>query len=154
MPHQKLALQLLPYPWKYAGISLVSLALVLVAWYLFFDFRLELPVFAVYSKFFQEKFFAVFTTNVADEIIMVCMLTGCLLLVFSAERDEQTAFNQLRLLACFDALKINGVFLLFAILFVYGSGFVIVMLINMVSLLLIYLLCFGVRKRKLLRAKE
>ena len=141
------ALVLFPYKWKYAGIVLFGISLIMTVWYLIGDAQLELPVFAVVSAFFQTKWFVVYKTNIFDELIMLSALGGCFLMVFSRERTELPSFNLLRLRCWFDAVKYNALFMLLAIVFVYGTGFIVVLVVNMVLCMLLYLILFAFRKR-------
>jgi hypothetical protein len=132
----------LSYRIKWAGWVLVGLASGMLAAYLLLDFRFRMPVFAVLSSFFETKFFVTFQTNFADELIMLCYLAGFFLLVFSRERTENTGMDLKRSRAIFLAIRYNMVFLAFSILFVYGTGFIGALLLNMYSPFIIYLLVF------------
>jgi hypothetical protein len=132
---------LLPYPWKYSGILLILLGIVFSILYIWFDFRFSLPVFAVFSSFMETKMFVVFNTNFADELIMLLFVTGFSLIVFSKEKNESQNLDFMRSKALIKALISNNILLLFSILFVYGSGFVAILVINLFSLLVFYL-CF------------
>ena len=64
---------LLPFPFKakVAGWMLVVLGLILGTLFAFFNLVINLPVLAVFSSFLEEKYFAVFTTNVTDELTLL-----------------------------------------------------------------------------------
>lgn len=130
----------LPYRFKWAGWVLVGLATLMLGAYFLFDFRFRLPVFAVLSSFFETRFFVTFRTNFADELIMLCYLAGFFLLVFSRERNESNELDRKRARAMFMAIRYNMAFLAFSILFVYGTGFIGALLLNMYSPFITYLL--------------
>lgn len=139
---------LLPFRCKWIGASLVLLGLAGLVYYLFFNFILILPVFAVYSAFFETKILEVIRTNVADELIMVTLLTGFFLLAFSKEKGETESLDQVRLKAFMKAIWVNSGMLLFLILFFFGQGFLIALLINLYSFFIFYLIFFFFEKRR------
>ncbi|MHC1777643.1 MAG: hypothetical protein AB9834_19750 [Lentimicrobium sp.] len=133
---------LLSYRWKPAGIFLVSMGIVLAIVFFWFDFRFKIPVFAVYSVFLETKMFVSFQTNFADELIMLLLISGLGLLIFSKEKTEDEGLDQLRLIAFAKALIANIVLLLFSVLFIYGSGFIAMLVINIASFFIFYLFFF------------
>jgi hypothetical protein len=139
---------LLPYPWKFAGWLLTLIGIALASLYFFFDFKFKMPVFAIYSSFFETKFFATFRTNFADELIMLLLILGLGLMMFSKEKIESENINQIRDKALAKATISNTVFLLFSVLFIYGSGFITMLVLNLFSLPTFYLLFFYFTNRK------
>ena len=139
---------LLPYPWKFVGILLSLCGIVLAIFYLWFDFRFTLPVFAVYSSFLETKMFTTFSTNFADDLILLLLLTGFGLIVFTKERIEFEQMDLFRTKALVFALIANFIFLIFSILFIFGSGFIGVLILNLFSLPIFYLIIFHFLKRK------
>jgi amino acid transporter len=140
---------MLPYRFRYAGILLFLAGIVMSVAYLFFDFRLMMPVFAVVSSFFETKICSVITTNIADEMLSLCLLVGMFLIVFSKEKDERRSYRLLRYKAMYLALLVNTVFLLLSILFVYGTGFLFILLFNTISGFLLYLIFFTFSRKSL-----
>ncbi len=139
---------LLPYKYKWIGMGLVILGITGLIFYLWFDFRLILPVFAVYASFLETRMFTTFRTNIADELIMLSLLAGFLLLVFSKEKTECEILDQIRSRAFLNALLANAGLLIFSILFIYGNGFLTILLLNLFSIFIFYLIFFYVMKRK------
>lgn len=140
---------LLPYRWKFAGIALTFAGLVSSVFYIFFDFRFQMPVFAVYSAFLETKIFAFFSTNFSEELTLLLLICGIGLIVFSKEKNESDALDSLRLKAFAKALIANIIFLLFSVLFVYGGGFIAILVINIFSIFIFYLFFFYFRKREI-----
>jgi hypothetical protein len=138
---------LLPYGRKWVGIFLILTGIVLAVLYLFFEFSLTLPVFAVFSSFIETKVFTTFRTNFADELIFILLITGFGILVFSKEKHETEILDKFRLSAMFKAIIANAVFLLFSVLFIYGTGFMGVMIFNLISVSVFYLIFFFMAKR-------
>ena len=133
---------LLSYRWKLPGIILTSAGVLLAVLFTWFDFRLKIPVFAVYSAFLETKMFVVFRTNFSDELTMLTLLTGLALIAFSKEKTEMEGFDLIRMKAIFRAAMVNTAFLFLSLLFIYGSGFMAVLVVNLFSFFVFYLLFF------------
>ncbi|HPR27019.1 MAG TPA: hypothetical protein PLG29_11695 [Lentimicrobium sp.] len=133
---------LLPYRWKLPGMILSSAGVLLAVLFTWFDFRLKIPVFAVYSAFLETKMFVTFRTNFSDELTLLTLLTGLALVAFSKEKNEQQGFDLIRLKAMFRAAMVNTAFLFLSVLFIYGSGFMAVLVANLFSFFVLYLLFF------------
>jgi hypothetical protein len=112
------------------------------------DFRFEVPVLAVVSTYMETSFFRVFKTNFADEAILLLLIAGLFLTAFSREKMEQEEFDQLRGLALKrTVISLTGI-LLFTILFIYGSGFIAILVLNLVLPFVLYLAFFYYLKNK------
>lgn len=140
---------LLPYPWKIAGRILALAGIVLSVLYLMFGFRFTMPVFAIVSSFIETRVFVTFRTNFADELILILLISGFGLMVFSKEKNESENLNPLRDKAMAKASIVNNVLLLCVVLFVYGSGFLAILVLNMISLFIFYLVFFYALKCRL-----
>jgi hypothetical protein len=137
---------LLPYPVKFVGLFLSFIGILLSILYIWFDFRFTMPVFAVFSSFLETKMFVIFRTNFADEITLIFLVTGISLIVFSKEKNETELLDSMRFSAFTKALISNTIFLLFSILFVFGSGFISILVLNLFSYSLFYLIFFYLAK--------
>ena len=89
------------------------------------------------------------------ELTMLLLVGGLALLVFTREEDEETCsaerqelYRRLRGAALMKAMFYNTLFLLFCILFIYGQGFLAVVLINLVSGPVLYLVVFRLLLKK------
>lgn len=133
---------LLPYRWKWVGLILTLAGIVLSVFFFWFDFRFKMPVFALYSAFIETKIFTVIRTNFADELVLLTLLSGLSLIAFSREKNEPEGLDLIRLKAMFRAIMANTAILLISVLFIYGSGFMAVLVINMLSLFVFYLIFF------------
>jgi hypothetical protein len=140
---------LLPYPWKIAGLILALGGIVLLVLYLMLDFRFTMPVLAIVSSFLETRVFVTFRTNFADELILIFLISGFGLMVFSKEQNETEYLIPLRDKAMVKAAILNNIILLCAVLFVYGSGFLAILVFNIISLLIFYLMFFYALKYKL-----
>lgn len=139
---------LLPYYFKYIGGLLTSIGLFLATLYIWFDFKFSMPIFAIYSSFLETKIFATFKTNVADEFILIFCLTGLFLMLISKEKKETEKLTILRNKALWRAFIINYFILMFSILFIYGSGFIAILILNIFMFSIIYLIYFNYLKFK------
>jgi hypothetical protein len=136
---------LLSFRWKLVGILLSILGVMLSIAYIWFDYRFKIPVFAVYSVFLETKTLEVFRTNFADELIMLLLISGLGLIIFSKEKKEVDGLDQFRLIAFAKALIANIVLLLFSVLFIYGSAFMALLVFNLLSFFVFYLIFFYVK---------
>jgi hypothetical protein len=133
---------LLSFRWKIVGFILLLAGIFLAVLFFMFDFRFTIPVFAVYSAFFETKVCAIIRTNFADELTMLTLMAGLALIAFSKERKEEESFNYFRVNAMFRAIAINTIILLVSVFFIFGSGFMAVMVANFFSTLILYLMFF------------
>jgi hypothetical protein len=139
---------LLPYKYKFIGIFLVIVGIVLAVLYLIFDFSFTIPVFAVCSVFMETKFFTTFRTNITDELTLFILIFGFGLVAFSKEKNESKSHNDLRFFALCKAIITNIFFMLFSILFFYGGAYLGVMVFNLFSFFIFYLFFFYLSLRK------
>jgi hypothetical protein len=139
---------LLHNKFKIPGIIMAAAGIILAAMYFIFNFRFELPVFAVFSSYMKTNYFTTFKTNFTDETIMVLLLLGFSLWVFSKEKQESKALWVLRVKALKKAALTDIGILLFTVLFIYGSGFVAIVLLNMILPFVLYLSYFYYLKNR------
>jgi uncharacterized membrane protein len=90
----------------------------------------------------------VFRTNFADELTLLVLICGLGLIVFSKQKNEWAGLDFIRFKALSLAVIANTVFLLLSVIFVYGSGFMGILVINVISLFVFYLIIFLLIKRK------
>lgn len=108
-------------------------------------FELETTVFALYDGgiFESSKASRLIENNIFDEMVAITAIVGGLLAAFSREKDEDEYISQIRLESLLWATYINYGFLIFSVLFIYGLAFYQVLLLNMLTLLLIFLVRFN-----------
>jgi hypothetical protein len=139
---------LLSFRYKIPGYILIITGLILTTLYFTIDFRFEFPVFALFSSYMETRFLTFFRTNFADELIMLTLISGFSLVAFSREKNEQHFFSSIRYKAMSKTAVLNTSFLVLSILFIYGSGFAGIVLINIFSPFIIYLVLFNFMKIK------
>ncbi|MHC1780508.1 MAG: hypothetical protein AB9922_09755 [Bacteroidales bacterium] len=143
---------------KYLGWILFCAGIVTGVLFAFFNLVINLPVLAIFSSFMETKYFAVFTTNFTDELTLLLLLGGIFMIVFSKERGEEDSidiseiFFKIRARSIFRAIFYNTLFLIFSILFIFGQGFFWVLVFNLLSIFVIYLIIFELSKRKAMKS--
>ena len=109
----------------------------------------DINVFSLYSTgdIFSKNhgFFKVIEQNILDDICGILIIIGGILVGFSKEKVEDEFIMQLRLSSLALAVYINYGILLLAFLLVHGFDFFTVMVYNMFTLLLIFILIFQVK---------
>lgn len=142
---------LLPYKYKIPGYALLIAGAVMTYLYFVVNIRLELPVPAIISSFAETKFFTTYKTNIADELLILLLITGFSLIVFSKEKNETVQLRELRIRSLIRTALTDIFIILFATLFVYGSGFMAIIIMNLFLPFIIYLIFFNVAKRKIMK---
>jgi len=145
---------MISFRYKISGMILIAAGLIMALLYFAVDFRFEAPVFAIISSYAETRFFTFFKTNFADELILLTLLTGFLLVSFSREKIEEDYFASLRHKALVSSVIINSAILLFSILFIYGGGFMGVVIMNIYTPFIIYIITFHVLKSNLRNLKK
>ena len=139
---------LLPHFYKTIGILLLLLGIVFCVLYLKFDFNYTTSVFAVISIYLDNRFFTITKTNIIDEITLMLFVVGFALIVFSKEKKEAEYLNAFREKALVKAVLVNTFLMLFSIFFIYGGGFLGVLVFNVFSVFIFYLVFFYLSVRK------
>lgn len=75
-------------------------------------------------------------------LISVLLLIGGLLVMFSKEKKEDEYINQIRLNSLQNSVLLNYILLFFCIVFIHGIPFFHVMVYNLFTVILIYILRF------------
>jgi len=146
--------KLLSYKFKIPGYFLIVLGFVLTYLYFVINIRIEIPVLAIVSSFTETKFFTVYKTNVADELIILSLVAGFCLVVFSNEEKETDEIKEIRMKSLILTVRSEIFLLLFFTLFIYGGGFMAFIVINIVLPFIIYLIIFNILKNRILTRKS
>lgn len=139
---------LLPHKYKRIGWFVLIPALVISLFVLFLGYdalEWKATVFVLYSDEFmgESQSFAWINTNIVNTVLGVLLILGGLLVAFSKEKREDEYIASLRLTSLLWAVLLNSLLLLFAFLFFYGLIFINVMLFNMFTTLLIFIVRFN-----------
>jgi hypothetical protein len=80
--------------------------------------------------------------QVIPNLISILFLIGGLLVMFSKEKKEDEYINQIRLSSLQNSVFFNYILLFFCIVFIHGIPFFHVMVYNLFTIILIYILRF------------
>ena len=114
---------------------------------------LTMKVFSIYNEDFIMKeergFFKIIEENsILDELISLAIIIGGLIIVFTKEKVEDEFIYKLRTDSLVWAIIFNYAILIFAILFIYGLTFFDVLVFNMFTPLLFFIIRFNFLKLK------
>jgi len=116
----------------------------------------EVSVFPLISEndFFSKPAFEWSTNNIADEIASVFMIVGGILVSFSKTKDEDEYISKIRMESLIWATYVNYIILIISILFVFDISFFNVLIFNMFTILLFFMVRFHYELFKLKNVKE
>jgi hypothetical protein len=87
--------------------------------------------------------FGLIEANVTNTLVGVVFLTGALMVAFSKEKHEDEFIANLRLSSLLWSVWVNYILLLVAFLLVYGIAFLHIMIYNMFTILIIFIIRFN-----------
>lgn len=139
---------LLPHKYKKLGWIILVPVTILGMILIFSDFEalaIQAKVFAILNDEFlgKKESFSIIQTNITNTIIGILFIVGALLVSFSKEKVEDEFIAKLRQTSLLWAVLVNYILLLFAFMFIYGSAFFNVMLYNMFTILIIFIIRFN-----------
>jgi Ca2+-dependent lipid-binding protein len=97
----------------------------------------------------EEFIFGTTRNNVLNEIIGVVLILSFLMAAFSKEKQEDELIAKIRLESLVWATYVNYAVLLFSMIFIYGISFLWVMIFNMFTILLFFIIRFNWQVHKL-----
>lgn len=139
---------LLPHRFKRMGWALLIPSLVLGLAYLIWEPTppfLDWKVFTLASDegiFEGRKFFTWVENNVYDELVSLLLIISAGMVAFSGAAQEDEFVQRIRLESLVWATYVNYGILIFAIVLVYGFPFFWVIVVNMFTLLLFFVVRF------------
>lgn len=89
------------------------------------------------------KYFSIRYSNITNTVIGSLFIIGAMLVSFSKEKNEDEFIAELRLSSLLWAVCVSYILLLIAFLLVYGSPFLDVMVYNMFTVLIIFIIRFN-----------
>lgn len=139
---------LLPAKYKTIGWFILVPATIMGILLAFSGFEadwLNAKVFAVFNDavFGEKQYFSFIHTNITNTLIAVLFITGAMLVSFSKEKNEDEFITKLRLSSLLWAVALSYLLLLLAFIFVYGTAFLNVMIYNMFTVLIIFIIRFN-----------
>jgi len=117
---------------------------------------LDVKVFGVFIDeiFVEKKFLRIINNNILNEILGLFMITGSILVAFSKEVDEDEFISKIRLESLVWATYMNYGILFLAFIFVYDFSFLWVMIFNMFTILIFFIIRFNWQIRRFRKVKE
>ena len=154
--------RLLPHKFKKIGWIILIPATVsglLLTWGQFDVSWAHARVFALLSdeSFSHYQRFTFIHTDVTNTVVGILFITGAILVMFSRERQEDEFIARTRLTSLLWSVLVSYCLLLFAFIFVYGSAFLTIMVYNMFTIMIIFIVRFNYimyKARKLLRYEK
>jgi hypothetical protein len=118
---------------------------------------LKVKVLSIYGRdalFGAKGFFKIIENSILDELVALFIIIGGLLVGFSRERVEDEFIYKLRKDSLVWAIIFNYMVLIFAILFIYNFTFFDVLVFNMFTPLLFFIIRFNFLKQKTAKDEE
>jgi len=115
--------------------------------------NLNLPMFAIVSQeLLQDSiYFSWIETNIWYNLLTILVMVSGILFAFSKEKIEDEYISNLRLSALVKAVYCNYAILILALFFIYNMAFLTVLILNMLSTLILFILFF---QRELISVKR
>lgn len=106
---------------------------------------LEVKVFAIYSSMFpgSDIILGFDKNNITNEIFGILSIIGALFVAFSKEKNEDEFIAKTRIESLVWGIYINYILLIFCILFFYDLGFLYVLIFNMYTILIFFIIRFN-----------
>src|SRR4030095_15139463 len=106
---------------------------------------LPAKVFAIFNEEIlgERQFFTLIKTDITNTAVGVAFIVGAMFVGFSREKKEDEYISNLRLSSLLWAVYVSYFLLLLAFLFVYGTVFFTVMVYNMFTVLIIFIVRFN-----------
>ncbi len=102
------------------------------------------------DEFFGDKhFIGIVNNNILNEILGVLIIISSLLVAFSKEESEDEYISKIRLESLVWAVYLNYVILLISFVFIFDLSFLWVMIFNMFTILMFFIIRFNWQISKL-----
>ncbi len=134
---------LLPYHFKAWGWGILIPGLVLGIVRFYFGIKLrvfDIKIFAIYSSYLETKYFTVIENHYSEEVAGLLLFIGLIFIAFSEEKIENDNLQSIRLKAIIFSIYINSLLIILSFLFIFGFGFIEVLIANLYSFLIMYIL--------------
>jgi len=145
---------LFPHRFKRIGLMILIPFILLGLYVVNYDvepeiFDVNVPAIFV-DEFIGEKFvFGMTENNILNELVGVVLILSFLMVAFSKEIQEDELIAKIRLESLVWATYVNYGVLLFSMLFIYGMSFLWVMIFNMFTILMFFIVRFNWQVKKL-----
>ena len=145
---------LLPHRYKRIGLAIFIPALVIGLITLITSWEpsfLDMRVFGIFHDEIlgEKKLVGFIDDNILNEILGVLIVVGGIMSAFSREKDEDELITKIRLESLVWATYWNYGILLVAMVLVYGMSFLWVMIFNLFTIMVLFILRFNWSIRRL-----
>lgn len=112
---------------------------------------LKCKVFALISEdiFEPSKYFSVIETNVTNELFGILLIVAAVFVAFSREKNEDEYISKIRMESLIWAVYVNYGLLILCFILFYGFSFLNIMLYNLYTILIFFIIRFYFMKYKL-----
>lgn len=150
---------LFPNKYKKFGWMLLIPSAIFGCLNLFFEYQPEffewkVPTIYVDEIFGKNHFFGFVENNILDEILGVFIIISSLIVAFSREKSEDEYISKIRLESLVWAVYFNYSILIISFLFLYDMAFLWVMIFNMFTIILFFIIRFHWQIYSLKKASE
>jgi hypothetical protein len=145
---------LFPNRYKKIGLSILIPSLIVGLIVVIYDiepevFDLNVPAIFVNDILGEKEIIGITNNNILNEICGIFLIISLILVAFSKEKQEDELINKIRLDSLVWATYLNYGILLLAMIFVYEISFLWVMIFNMFTILLFFIIRFNWQVMKL-----
>ena len=109
----------------------------------------NVPALFIDELFGEKHFIGIVSDNVLNENLAVLIIISSLLVAFSKEKSEDEYISKIRLESLVWAVYLNYAILLISFLFIFNMSFLWVMIFNMFTILLFFIIRFNWQISKL-----
>lgn len=131
------SLQMLPFRYKWLGVVLALIGIIIGIAVMYFDFRPEWLEFETHPDMVFMN-----TQNLMDEVALSLVLIGLLAVAFSRERTEDEFVAHIRLRSLWWAIAIYYGIVFISVWMFYNDAFLSVMIYHLFMPLLFYVILF------------
>lgn len=139
---------LLPNQFKKIGWLIFIPVLILGLLWVIFEFEpaaFDIKTVALFKDDYLDdiQFMAITENNIVDEIIGVLIIISGIFIAFSKEKEEDEFFSKIRLESLVWATYVNYAILILALILVYNMSFFWVMVFNMFTVLIFFIIRYN-----------
>ncbi len=139
---------LLPNKYKLIGLCLLIPVTILGLILSFRDmdtFEVNSKVFAIFNQQLMSpvEFFKIIDSNITPTVVGALFIVAAMMVGFSKEKREDEFIAKVRMSSLLWAVWVNYILLFLSFAFVYGASFLTVMMYNMYTVLIIFIVRFN-----------
>lgn len=141
------------FGWLLLIPSLLALVIILITKHEI-ESNLVTSVFAIVETpiFEPTKYWTVIQNSIADELLIIAMICGGILVGFSRTKDEDEYISKIRFESLIWAMYFNFALMIITTLFFYGFVYFYVLTANVFSMLLFFIIRFHIKLYQLKNA--